>query len=198
MKGLIFHGKNDIRFESLEYPQIEDDRDVLVRAKACGICGSDLHLYHDDFAEIGEGFELGRGFCVGHEAVGAIVEKGKDVTNLKVGDTVMLAACQGGRSPGVGGRRDRNPARGDAWPDDGAVAVAGGAQRQHLDPGREQFDELQGAPPSLREQCHDPRQFRLRSAQALAGAGADAAIGPVAARTVHHRADAAVRRPRGL
>ncbi|MCB2052009.1 MAG: alcohol dehydrogenase catalytic domain-containing protein [Novosphingobium sp.] len=95
MKGLIFHGKRDIRYESLDDAVIEDDRDVLVHAKACGICGSDLHLYHDDFAEIGEGFELGRGFCVGHEAVGEVVEKGKGVTNLKVGDTVMLAAMTG-------------------------------------------------------------------------------------------------------
>lgn len=95
MKGLIFHGKQDIRYESLEDPQIEDDTDVLVHAKACGICGSDLHLYHDDFAEIGEGFELGTGFCVGHEAVGEVVEKGKGVTNLNVGDTVMMAAMTG-------------------------------------------------------------------------------------------------------
>ena len=95
MKGLIFHGKKDIRYESLDDARIEDDRDVLVQAKACGICGSDLHLYHDDFAEIGEGFELGTGFCVGHEAVGEVVEKGKGVTNLKVGDTVMMAAMTG-------------------------------------------------------------------------------------------------------
>ena len=95
MKGLIFHGKRDIRYESLDDAVIEDDRDALIQAKACGICGSDLHLYHDDFAEIGEGFELGKGFCVGHEAVGEVVEKGKGVTNLKVGDTVMLAAMTG-------------------------------------------------------------------------------------------------------
>ncbi|WP_324740712.1 alcohol dehydrogenase catalytic domain-containing protein [Tsuneonella sp. CC-YZS046] len=95
MKGLIFHGKRDIRYESLNDPGLEDDRDALVRAVACGICGSDLHLYHDDFAEIGEGFELGKGFCVGHEAVGEVVETGKGVANLKVGDTVMLAAMTG-------------------------------------------------------------------------------------------------------
>lgn len=95
MKGLIFRGKRDIQYESLDDAKIEDDRDVLVKAKACGICGSDLHLYHDEFAEIGEGLELSRNFCVGHEAVGEVVEKGKGVTNLKVGDTVMLAAMVG-------------------------------------------------------------------------------------------------------
>ncbi|MCP5388135.1 MAG: alcohol dehydrogenase catalytic domain-containing protein [Novosphingobium sp.] len=50
IKGMIFHGKQDILYESLDDARIEDDHDVLVQAKACGICGSDLRLYHDDFA----------------------------------------------------------------------------------------------------------------------------------------------------
>lgn len=95
MKGLIFHGKKDIRYESLDDAVIIDDRDILVKSKACGICGSDLHLYHDELADLGEGRELTRNFCVGHEAVGEIVEKGKGVSNLNIGDTVMLAAMTG-------------------------------------------------------------------------------------------------------
>jgi len=95
MKGLIFHGKRDIRYESLDDARMEDPRDALIKVKACGICGSDLHLYHDEFADIGEGKTLSRLFCVGHEAVGEIVEKGSGVTNLKVGDTVMLTAMTG-------------------------------------------------------------------------------------------------------
>lgn len=94
VKGLIFHGAEDIRYEELDDPRIEDSRDIIVRAKACGICGSDLHLYHQhgDFTEIGKGLEVAQNFCVGHEAVGEVVEVGKSVSRLKVGETVMLSA----------------------------------------------------------------------------------------------------------
>ncbi|MCK9247104.1 MAG: alcohol dehydrogenase catalytic domain-containing protein [Anaerolineaceae bacterium] len=95
MKGLVFHGKADIRYESTDDPSIIDDRDVVIKTKACGICGSDLHLYHNEMGDLGEGLEFGTNFCVGHEGVGEIVEKGKGVTNLKVGDTVMLSAMTG-------------------------------------------------------------------------------------------------------
>jgi len=95
MKGLIFHGKEDLRYQDIEDPSIIDDRDVVIKAKVCGICGSDLHIYHDKFTDIGDGYTLGKEFCVGHEAVGEVVEKGAGVKNLKIGDTVILSAMTG-------------------------------------------------------------------------------------------------------
>src|SRR4249920_2883634 len=89
MKALLYQGPRDIRCETFEDPKIADDRDVIVKMERCGICGSDLHIYH------GQGFSPDLGFCVGHEAVGEVVETGRAVKRLKVGDKVMLSAAVG-------------------------------------------------------------------------------------------------------
>lgn len=89
MKALLYQGPRDIRCESFEDPKIADDRDAIVRMTRCGICGSDLHIYH------GQGFSPDFGFCVGHEAVGEVVEVGRAVKQLKVGDKVMISAAVG-------------------------------------------------------------------------------------------------------
>ena len=89
MKALRFHGTRDIRYENMDDPVLHDDRDVLVRVTGCAICGSDLHIYH------GEGFSEDLGFCVGHEAVGEVVEIGRGVRRLKSGDRVMISAAVG-------------------------------------------------------------------------------------------------------
>ncbi len=89
MKALCYHGPHDIRYQSTPDARIEDDRDVIVKTMACGICGSDLHIYH------GHGFSENASYCVGHEAVGEIVEVGRAVRDLKVGDQVMVAAAVG-------------------------------------------------------------------------------------------------------
>lgn len=89
MKALRFYGTRDIRYESMDDPVLHDDRDVLVRVTGCAICGSDLHIYH------GEGFSEDLGFCVGHEAIGEVVEIGRGVRRLKSGDKVMISAAVG-------------------------------------------------------------------------------------------------------
>lgn len=89
MKALAYFGTRDIRFTELIDPQIEDDRDAIIQVKACAICGSDLHIYH------GHGFSEDIGFCVGHEAVGEVVEAGRGVRQLKVGQRVMVSAAVG-------------------------------------------------------------------------------------------------------
>ena len=45
MKALTWHGKNDIRCESVPDPKIEHGRDAIIKVTACAICGSDLHLF---------------------------------------------------------------------------------------------------------------------------------------------------------
>ena len=89
MKGLAYFGTRDIRFTELIDPKPQDPRDAIVRVTACAICGSDLHIYH------GQGFSEDIGFCVGHEAVGEVVEAGRGVHQLKVGDRVMVSAAVG-------------------------------------------------------------------------------------------------------
>lgn len=89
MKGLIYHGAKDIRFETAPDPAPEDLRSAVVKVEACGICGSDLHIYE------GHGFTEATGFCVGHEAIGEIVDTGSAVTRFKTGDKVMISAAVG-------------------------------------------------------------------------------------------------------
>ena len=89
MKALRYFGPRDIRLDSMDDPIPMDDRDAIVKVSRCGICGSDLHIYH------GNGFSEDVGFCVGHEAVGEIIEIGRGVRRLKVGDRVMMSAAVG-------------------------------------------------------------------------------------------------------
>lgn len=89
MKALRYYGARDIRHEAMDDPRLESDRDAIVRMTGCSICGSDLHIYH------GHGFSEDIGFCVGHEAVGEVVEVGRAVTRVKPGDMVMMPAAVG-------------------------------------------------------------------------------------------------------
>jgi threonine dehydrogenase-like Zn-dependent dehydrogenase len=87
MKALVYHGRGDIRCDSVPDPKIEDGRDVIIKVTACAICGSDLHLMG--------GFVPGmkRGDVLGHECMGEIVEVGRDNKRLKVGDRVVIPFC---------------------------------------------------------------------------------------------------------
>lgn len=89
MKALRYFGARDIRYESMDDPVLLDDRDAIIKVDRCAICGSDLHIYH------GHGFSEDLGFCVGHEAVGEVVEVGRAVRRLKPGDKVMMSAAVG-------------------------------------------------------------------------------------------------------
>ena len=84
MKALCWHGKNDIRYDTIPDPKIEHGRDAIVKVTCCAICGSDLHLY--------DGFMPGmmKGDVVGHEFMGEVVEVGRDNKALKVGDRVVV------------------------------------------------------------------------------------------------------------
>lgn len=84
MKSLKLYGARDIRFGGAEKPQILDGKDVIVKIKACGICGCDISRYK----------KLGAvtpGQVWGHEFAGVVEQVGDQVTDLKVGDHV--AGC---------------------------------------------------------------------------------------------------------
>ena len=72
MRALTWHGKEDIRCETVPDPTIQDGRDAIVKVTACAICGSDLHLMG--------GFvpTMQRGDVLGHECMGEVVEVGRD------------------------------------------------------------------------------------------------------------------------
>jgi threonine dehydrogenase-like Zn-dependent dehydrogenase len=84
MKALVWHGKHDIRCESVPDPKIEQGRDAIIKVTSCAICGSDLHLY--------DGFMSGMqsGDIMGHEFMGEVMEVGRDNKKLKVGDRVVV------------------------------------------------------------------------------------------------------------
>ena len=84
MRALRWHGKQDIRCETVPDPQIEHPRDAIIKVSSCAICGSDLHLY--------DGFMPGMqsGDIMGHECMGEVVEVGKENRALKVGDRVVI------------------------------------------------------------------------------------------------------------
>ena len=84
MKALCWHGKKDIRCETVPDPGIEEPRDAIVKVTSCAICGSDLHLF--------DGFMPGmeKGDIMGHEFMGEVVEVGSGNGKLKVGDRVVV------------------------------------------------------------------------------------------------------------
>ena len=87
MKALCWHGTNDIRCDSVPDPKIEDGRDVIIKVTSCAICGSDLHLMDGLMPTMKSGDILG------HEFMGEVVEVGKAVGNLRVGDRVVVPFC---------------------------------------------------------------------------------------------------------
>jgi len=84
MKALCWNGKNDVRVEDVPEPKIEDARDAIIKITSTAICGSDLHLL--------DGYQptMKKGDILGHENMGEVVEVGSGVSNLKVGDKVVV------------------------------------------------------------------------------------------------------------
>lgn len=84
MRALRWHGKHDIRCDTVPDPAIEEGRDAIIKVSSCAICGSDLHLF-DGFMPT-----MKSGDIMGHEFMGEVVEVGKDNTRLRVGERVVI------------------------------------------------------------------------------------------------------------
>ncbi|GHO59059.1 zinc-dependent alcohol dehydrogenase [Ktedonobacter robiniae] len=84
MKALCWFGAHDVRVENVPDPEILNPRDAIVKITTSAICGSDLHLY-DGYIPT-----MKKGDILGHEFMGEVVEVGKDVSNLKKGDRVVV------------------------------------------------------------------------------------------------------------
>ncbi|MET9361641.1 zinc-dependent alcohol dehydrogenase [Streptomyces sp. NPDC006632] len=84
MRALTWHGKRDVRVDTVPDPTIQDDDDIVIKVTTTGLCGSDLHLY-----EVLGPF-LDPGDILGHEPMGIVEEVGPKVTALKPGDRVVV------------------------------------------------------------------------------------------------------------
>ncbi|HEV2916079.1 MAG TPA: zinc-dependent alcohol dehydrogenase [Pyrinomonadaceae bacterium] len=84
MKALCWYGTSDVRVENVPDPKILSPGDVIIKVTSTAICGSDLHLY-DGFMPTME-----KGDILGHEPMGEVIEVGKEVKKLKVGDRVVV------------------------------------------------------------------------------------------------------------
>ena len=84
MRALTWHGKGDMRCESVPDPRIEHPRDAIMKVTACAICGSDLHIYDGVIPSMQHGNVLG------HETMGEVVETGSGNSKLRVGDRVVV------------------------------------------------------------------------------------------------------------
>ncbi|MEV4604884.1 zinc-dependent alcohol dehydrogenase [Amycolatopsis sp. NPDC049253] len=84
MKAVTWHGKRDVRVDTVPDPKLQEPTDAIVRITSTGICGSDLHLYEVLGAFMTEGDILG------HEPMGVVQEVGAGVTGIKPGDRVVV------------------------------------------------------------------------------------------------------------
>lgn len=84
MKALVWHGKKDVRVESVPDPKLTEPTDIIVEITSSAICGSDLHLY-DGYAPM-----MKPGDVLGHEFAGVVVDVGPEVKRVKKHDRVVI------------------------------------------------------------------------------------------------------------
>jgi alcohol dehydrogenase len=89
MKAVIYDGPAQMRLADVPDPVLSGGDGAIIRTTICGICGSDLHIYH------GHGLNTTPGYVVGHEAVGEVVEVGPAVHGFRAGDRVLLPGSTG-------------------------------------------------------------------------------------------------------
>jgi threonine dehydrogenase-like Zn-dependent dehydrogenase len=95
MKAAAYEGIRKINLVEVSDPSI-DDESIIIRMKACGICGSDMHVYNagilvDASTKVIDGHRI-----IGHEFTGEVVEAGKKVSKFQVGDRVVSVHNKGG------------------------------------------------------------------------------------------------------
>ena len=84
MRAVTWHGRADVRVDTVPDPTIQEPTDVIVEITSSGICGSDLHLIevHGALHDVGD--------VMGHEPMGVVREVGSEVTAVKAGDRVVV------------------------------------------------------------------------------------------------------------
>lgn len=84
MQALTYHGRKDVRVETVPDPVLAAEDDLILRVTATAICGSDLHLYRGKIPDLHDGDVLG------HEFMGVVEEVGSGVTQVQPGDRVVI------------------------------------------------------------------------------------------------------------
>ncbi len=82
MRAVTFQAPDEVRVEEKPDPEVGAPDEALIRVEASGICGSDLHIYHGRVP-------VEKGFTIGHEYVGTVLEAGADVERVAAGDRVL-------------------------------------------------------------------------------------------------------------
>lgn len=85
MKASVFTGKENFDYKEVDLPKLKSG-DVLVKNMVCGICGTDVHIFHGEPGSA----DVNPPVILGHEYSGEVVEVGEDVTTLKKGDHVTI------------------------------------------------------------------------------------------------------------
>lgn len=85
MKAAVFYGKQDLRIEEIAMPEPKAG-EVLIKVHACGICGTDVHIFHGDEGAAKTPPQT----VLGHEFAGEVAAVGEGVTAVRVGDRVCV------------------------------------------------------------------------------------------------------------
>lgn len=85
MKSAVFYGKHDLRIEDRAMPAVGKD-DLLIKVRACGVCGTDVHIFEGDKGAA----DCPPNTVLGHEFAGEVVAVGENVHTFAVGDTVCV------------------------------------------------------------------------------------------------------------
>jgi len=80
---VVWNNSSGYTIKEIKEPNVAHSNDVKIKVRACGLCGSDIH-------KLLGGHPIGQTNVLGHEIAGEIVDTGKDVTKLKIGDKVTI------------------------------------------------------------------------------------------------------------
>ncbi|QUR67653.1 zinc-binding dehydrogenase [Mycobacterium spongiae] len=123
MRTVVIDAPGSVRVDTQPDPALPGDDAVIVAVTAAGICGSDLHFYEGEYP-------LAQPVALGHEAVGTVVEAGRQVRTVGVGDLVLVSSVAGcGSCPGCA---TRDPVRCFSGPRVFGSGALGGAQADLL------------------------------------------------------------------
>lgn len=172
MKAIQIVSPNNLQVKEMEKPQITEEKNVLIKMKAAGICGSDVGIYH------GTNAAATYPRVIGHEIVGVVEEIGENVTKVKVGDRVIIDqvtacghcyACKKGRPNVCGNLKVKGVHIDGGYREYIAVNEA---DCYHLPDFLSDTDAVMIEPTTIAVQCLSRAQLEEEDTMLIIGAGA--------------------------